>query len=196
MKREDKIVLIGGGGNCHSVIDVIELEKKYEIIGIIDDNENLIGQEILGYKVIGNRTILAELFQSCKNVVVTIGFISPENNNTRKEFFNQLKKIGFSLPKIISPLAYISKHAFVDEGTIIMHHALVNSNAKIGKNCIINTKALVEHDVVVGDNCHISTGAILNGNVVVKNNTFFGSNAVSKQGIEVDEFVKAGSLVK
>ena len=42
MSRE-KIVLVGGGGHCHSVIDVIELEDKYEIIGIVDKKE-LIGQ--------------------------------------------------------------------------------------------------------------------------------------------------------
>ena len=76
-----------------------------------------------------------------------------------------------------------------------MHQALVNANAKIGKNCIINTKALIEHDVTVEDNCHISTGSIINGGVVVKENSFFGSNATSKEYIEVNEFVKAGSIV-
>jgi len=37
---------------------------------------------------------------------------------------------------------------------------------------------------------------VLNGGVVVKENSFFGSNATSKQGVEIDGFVKAGSLVK
>ena len=77
-----------------------------------------------------------------------------------------------------------------------MHHCLVNPNAKIGKNCIINTKALIEHDVIIEDNCHISTASVINGGVKVKANTFVGSNATSKQYIEIDGFVKAGSLVK
>ena len=77
-----------------------------------------------------------------------------------------------------------------------MHNALINANAKIGKNCIINTKALVEHDATIEDNCHISTAAVINGGVTVKKNTFFGSNATSKEYIEINNFVKAGSLVK
>jgi len=77
-----------------------------------------------------------------------------------------------------------------------MHHALVNANAKIGKNCIINTKALIEHDCIVEDNCHISTASIINGGVVVKNDSFVGSNSTSKQSIEIDGFIKAGSLAK
>ena len=37
----NKIVLIGGGGHCKSVIDVIEQENKFEIAGIIDKPELL-----------------------------------------------------------------------------------------------------------------------------------------------------------
>ncbi|QDM00876.1 NeuD/PglB/VioB family sugar acetyltransferase [Aliarcobacter butzleri] len=190
---KEKIVLIGGGGHCHSVIDVIEQENKYEIIGIVDTKEN-IGKKVLDYKIIACDDDLETIFLSCKNALITVGQI--ESNKIRVKIYNKLKEIGFNLPAIISPLAYVSKHSFIEEGTIIMHHALVNANTKIGKNCIINTKALIEHDCVIGDNCHISTASVLNGGVRVKENIFFGSNATSKQSIEIDGFIKAGSLAK
>jgi len=190
---KEKILLVGGGGHCHSVIDVIELENKYDIIGIVDKKE-LIGSDILGYKVIASDNDLETLFKKCTNAVVTVGQI--KSNTIRVKLFEKLKKIGFSLPIIKSPLAYISKYTSLGEGTIIMHHSLINSNVSIGKNCIINTKALIEHDVIVKDNCHISTAAVVNGGVVVNEGTFFGSNAVSKEAVEVQGFIKAGSLVK
>lgn len=190
---KEKIVLLGGGGHCHSVIDVIEQEDKYQIIGIIDKKE-LIGNDILGYKIIACDDDLEKIFKTCKNAIITVGQI--ESNHIRVKLFNKLKEIGFNLPVIISPFAYVSKHSFIEEGTIIMHHCLINANAKIGKNCIINTKALIEHDVIVEDNCHISTASVINGAVIVKANTFVGSNATSKQNVEIDGFVKAGSLVK
>ena len=95
-----------------------------------------------------------------------------------------------------SPLAYVSKYTIIDEGTVVMHHALVNAGAKIGKNCIINTKALIEHDVTIGDHSHISTAAVVNGGSIVAEDTFFGSNATSKEGILTEGFIKAGSLAK
>jgi sugar O-acyltransferase (sialic acid O-acetyltransferase NeuD family) len=190
---KEKIILIGGGGHCHSVIDVIEQENRFEIIGIVDLKEN-IGKDVFGYKIIACDDDLENIFKNCKNAIITIGFI--QTNELRISLFDKSKKIGFNFPTIISPLAYVSKHSFLDEGTIIMHNALVNANAKIGKNCIINSKALIEHDVVVEDNCHISTASVLNGGVVVTKNTFYGSNATSKQGIKISGFVKAGSLVK
>lgn len=190
---KEKIVLIGGGGHCHSVIDVIEQENRYEIIGIVDTKEN-IGKKVLDYKIIACDDDLETIFLSCKNALITVGQI--ESNKIRVKIYNNLKQIGFNLPVIISPLAYVSNHSSIEEGTIIMHHALVNANTKIGKNCIINTKALIEHDCIVEDNCHISTASVINGGVIVKENSFVGSNSTSKQSIEISGFVKAGSLAK
>ena len=49
----NEIILIGGGGHCKSVIDVIEQQKKFKIAGIVD-KPKLFGSKILGYSVIGN----------------------------------------------------------------------------------------------------------------------------------------------
>ncbi len=191
--EKEKIVLIGGGGHCHSVIDVIEQENKYEIIGVVDKKE-LIGTKVLNYDIIGCDDDLPKIFKICQNAVISVGQI--QSSLVREKLFKVAKKIGFSLPIIISPLAYVSKHAKIKEGTVIMHHVLVNANAAIGENCIINTKALIEHDSIIEDNCHISTASVINGGVNVKNGTFYGSNATSKEYIEVVGFIKAGSLVK
>jgi len=188
-----KILLIGGGGHCKSVIDVIEQEGKYEIAGIIDKKE-LLGQDILGYKVIASDNDLETLFRTYKYAFVTVGQI--QSNILRVKLFKQLETIGYELPIIISPLAYVSKYSTIDKGTIIMHHALVNTDAKIGQNCIINSKALIEHDTNIEEHCHISTGTIINGGVVVKKNSFIGSNTTTKEYIHINGFIKAGGMVK
>ncbi len=188
-----QILLIGGGGHCRSVIDVIEQEGKYEIAGIIDKKE-LAGSKILNYEVIGCDDDLPRLSKKYRFAVITAGQIkSPE---LRKKLFNLAKEAGFILPVIISPRAYVSKHSQVEEGTVVMHDALINANVKIGKNCIINTKALVEHDAIIEDYCHISTSSVINGGVTIKSGTFFGSNATSKQEVEIEGFIKAGSVAK
>ena len=191
-----EIVLIGGGGHCKSVIDVIEKESRFKIVGIIDDDKNKLGKIICGYKIIGDNKILKELRQKFEYALVTVGQI--KTPKIRIKLFNLLKELDFKLPTIISPLAYASKHSFIDEGTVVMHHALINADAKVGKNCIINSKALIEHDVIIEDNCHISTGACINGGVRVLENSFIGSNAVTIEYIEIKSgsFIKAGSLVK
>lgn len=192
---KEKIILIGGGGHCKSVIDVIETEDRFDIVGIIDKKE-LIGQKILGYEIIGCDEDLEFLFKEYKYALITIGQI--KSVESRIDIYNKLKKIGFKLPIIISARAYVSKYATVEEGTVIMHDVLVNAGSNIGCNCIINSKALIEHDVTIKEHCHISTGAIVNGGVVVEQRSFIGSNSVTKQYITIpkDSFIKAGSLSK
>jgi len=194
MKKEP-IILIGGGGHCKSIIDVIEQQALYEIAGIIDFPEKL-GERVFNYEIIGQDSDLPKLVKIYNNFHVTVGQIrTPES---RIRLFSELTRLGANLPVIISPLAYVSIYAQVGIGTAILHHAIINAGAKIGMNCIINTKALIEHDAIVGNHCHISTGAIVNGGVQIGDNVFYGSGAVSKECIKIADhsFIKANSTVK
>lgn len=189
----ENILLIGGGGHCKACIDVVEQEGKYAIAGIIDKKE-LLGSDILGYKIIGCDDDLMHLREKYSFALVTVGHV--KSNLSRIRLFNLLKEFDYSLPVIKSPLSYVSKHANIDEGTIVMHQVFVNAAAKVGKNCILNSKALIEHDAVIEDHCHISTAAVVNGGTVVSKGTFYGSNATSKEYTEVGGFIKAGSVAK
>ena len=192
---KEKIILIGGGGHCKSCIDVIEQEGKYQISGVVDVAEK-VRQKILGYEVIGTDEDLPLIAKECSSFLITIGQI--RSANKRILLFNRLRELGACFPVIFSPLSYISKHATVAKGTIVMHHAVVNTGAYIGKNCIINTKALIEHDAVIEDHCHIATGGIVNGGAKIKSGTFFGSNAVTKGYVVVGEesFINCGAKVQ
>lgn len=184
-QREDmkeKIILISRGGHCRACIDVIEQEGRFTIAGIVDMPEKK-QHNVLGYSVIGSDADLAELIKTFPNVLITLGQI--KSPTRRVELFSDLMQMGARFPVIQSPLAYVSPHAHVAEGTIVMHHALINAGARIGRNCIINTKALIEHDAVIEDHCHISTGAIVNGGVKVGSGTFFGSNSMTREYIEI-----------
>lgn len=188
-----KLLLIGAGGHCKSCIDVIEQQGLYEIAGIID-KPNSASEKVLGYPVIGSDNDLLTLKMGFDFALITVGHL--KDVAPRIKLYELLRKLGFQLPVIASPLSYVSKHAKVGSGTIIMHHAIVNADAKIGDNCIINTKALVEHDAHLGNHCHISTGAVVNGGVNVGDRSFIGSSATTKQYINIptDSFIKAGSL--
>ena len=190
-----EIILIGGGGHCKSVIDVIEQEGLYKIVGIIDKHE-LLGKDILGYSVIGTDSNLKVLAKKHKNALITVGQI--KSSDLRKKLFKLAFEAGFSFPTIASPRSYISRHAKIGQGSVVMHNALINAQAIVGSNCIINTNALIEHDSIIGDFCHISTNAVVNGGVTIGTGVFFGSCSSTKEGIVISEnaFINAGSFIK
>lgn len=187
-----KLILIGGGGHCAACIDVIEQEGKYEIAGVVDSDPSI--KEIMGHPLLGNDGDLAALRLIYNYALITIGQI--KSPLVRMRLFENVKSHGYLIPSIISPRAYVSQHASVGAGTIVMHDALINSRARVGSNCIINTKSLIEHDSIIEDHCHISTASIINGGVTIKRGTFVGSNAVTREVVSSKEndFIKAGSL--
>ena len=179
----DEIILIGAGGHCRACIDVVELADQFKIAGIIEKDKT-INQEFFGYPIIGTDNNLKKLRKKYNYALISVGQI--KSPNIRIKLFNKIfGKLHYSLPVIISPRAYVSKHARIGEGTIVMHDSIVNANARIGRNCIINNKSLIEHDAIVGDNCHISTGAIVNGGVKIGKESFLGSGVVTKNLISI-----------
>lgn len=189
------VILVGAGGHCHACIDVIESQGRYQIAGLIGSADELHSQH-LGYTVMGTDADLPQLAESGKFILIAVGQIqSPE---IRIRLFQQACRLGFQWPVIIAPTAYVSRHAHIGAGSIILHGAIVNAGASVGQNCIVNSRALIEHDATVADHCHISTGAILNGHVRIGSGSFVGSASVVKEGIAVGNrcFIGMGLAVR
>jgi len=189
------IILIGGGGHCKSVIDVIEQSSEFKVVGIVD-KKNHEACDILGYKVVGNDSDLRLLSKKYEYALITVGQIkSPE---LRVKLFNLALDAGFKLPKIVSPNAYVSKHSYIGNGVVVMNGAIINAGSSIGDNCIINSKALIEHDCFIDNHCHISTNVSINGGVKIGARSFIGSGTIIRESlnIEEDSFIKAGTLLK
>lgn len=191
--KSKNLILLGGGGHCKSVIDVVE-STCWTILGILDVEKN-VGEMALGYKILGDDEIIPEFVKDAY-FLVTVGQI--KDAGLRKKLHNKVLSSGGKLATIIASDAHVSKHAEIGNGTIVMHKAVVNADAKIGFGCIINTMANIEHDVVIGDYCHISTGALINGNCNIGSETFVGSGAIISNGISIIEksVVSTGALVR
>ncbi len=189
-----KIILIGGGGHCKSVIDAIEAGGIYSIKGILDVPRNL-GKPLLGYSITGTDEDIENLAAKGYCFVITMGQI--KNSGLRQRTYERLKACNAAMATIIAPTAYISKHASIGEGTVVLHHVTVNAGASIGCNNIINTGSNIEHDVHTGDHCHIATHAVLNGDCHVDNGVFVGSNSVLAQGVTIvaDVVIGAGAVI-
>lgn len=190
----NEIILIGGGGHCRSCIDVLETSGKFRVAGIVDRSD-AIGSSTLAYPVIATDDELPSLAKTYRYFFITLGQI--KSAKRRIEIYAILKNLKVELPSIISPLSHVSRHASIGEGTIIMHHCVVNSNARIGANSIINTHAIIEHDCIIGDHCHISTGVICNGGAMIKDECFIGSGSILKETIVINRqnIIAAGSVI-
>jgi len=188
------IILVGGGGHCKSVIDVIESGGEFKIIGILDLPAK-VGETVLGYKIIGSDDDITASVRPDVSYIITAGQIS--SPDLRRKLFDRILSAGGVLATAVSPYATVSKHAKLGVGTVVFHNAIVNADAIVGKNCIINSGALIEHDAIIGDHVHISTMAAVNGGCRIDDEVFVGSNSVISHGVSVvrSSIIGAGTVV-
>ena len=191
----EKIVLVGAGGHCKVVIDIIKSTGSYNIVGITDkahDKEKL----VLDIPIIGDDIILTELYNSgVKNAFVCVGAL--ENIAVRDKIYNNLKAIGFNIPVLLHKHALVSPYASIGLGTCVMGGAIINPGAIIAQNCIVNTGAIIEHDCKVQRNTHISPKACIAGGVEIGYNTHIGMGSSIIQSVHIGNnvIIGAGAVV-
>lgn len=194
MKKED-IIILGRGGHSKVIIDMIEEENKYNIIGITDVDLN--GEkEFFGYPILGNDDVLPQyLEKGVKNVAVGIGGF--KDNKLRKKIFIKVKSLGFSLPPIIHSSAMVSKRSHIGEGTIVKRGVIIDTDVTIGVNNILELGAIVGHESKVGDHVLLSANVMISAYNVIGDEAFFAVASTIVSGVSVCEeaLIGAGAVV-
>ena len=181
MREENRILLLGNGGHCRSVMDSIIASNHFTQIGIIVEPGS---RELNLDNIVGTDNDLTILYrQGWNNAFITVGSVG--DTSVREKLFQIIKEIGFTIPCIIDTTSTVSKTARLGEGVYIGKKAIVNANSQIGDCSIINTGAIIEHDCTIGSFVHVSTGALLCGEVCVGHYTHIGAGTVIRQQIKV-----------
>ena len=190
-----KIVLIGGGGHCISVLDCILSSKEFDDIVIVDSKLTP-NCKILDCTVVGDDRLLPDLKKAgFEYAFITVGSI--KTTKIRRTLYALVHALGFEFPIICDPSARVSNCSNIGEGSFIGKNAVVNAKVAVGKHCIVNTGAIVEHASSIGDFSHISIGSLLCANCTVGSDTFVGAGSTIIQGINIGKnvIIGAGSVV-
>lgn len=190
MKR--KLLLIGGGGHCRSVLDSAISSGIFDEIGIVDFTEG----SILGIPVVGNDNDIPALMKAGWNcAAIAVGSVG--DTQLRRQLYEKLHGFGLKTVSIIDPTAMIARGVFIQDGCFVGKKAVINTQSVIGECAIINTGAIIEHDCKIGAFSHISSGAVLCGQVTVGDDTHIGAGSTVRQCITIGSgsLIGAGSAV-
>ena len=191
----DNIVIIGSSGHAKVIIDIVQQQGKYNIVGLLDRFRD-VGEKTLGYPVLGKEEDLPELIKAhaLKGAIVAIG-----DNFVRSKVVAHIKEIIPDLPFVsaIHPKASIAMEVSIGEGTVVMAGVSINACSSVGRFCILNTNSSLDHDSILEDFASLAPGATTGGNCRVGQFSAVSIGAVLIHGIHVGEHtvIGAGSLV-
>ena len=189
------LVIIGAGGVGKEVAWIIEQINKFKptftILGYIDDNGEIHGNIINGYKILGNIEYLLNMNQDLC-VVCAIA-----NYNVKKNIIAKLRFKKFHFPSIIHPDIYINNTNKIGVGNIIYPGVIITTNIIMGDFVIISPKCGIAHEVIIENYCSVLWNVNISGNVKIKEGCLIGSGATIIQGKNIgsESTVGAGAVV-
>jgi sugar O-acyltransferase (sialic acid O-acetyltransferase NeuD family) len=186
-----KIILIGSAGHAHVVIDVVESQGLFEIVGLIDDFRP-VGEESCGYPVLGK---VGDIPEICGRHGIEGGIIAVGDNFARSTI---RKEISAGYPQFhfvtaVHPDAIVSKRAHIGAGVVVMPGGVINSGCTVSDFCIVNTHASLDHDSSMGEFSSLAPGAVTGGNVEIGCFSAVCIGAMLSNNIHIGEHVVVGA---
>ena len=144
------LIIFGASGFGREVAWVVEriniVSPTWNRLGFMDDDDDIQGTEINGYKVLGKTADVGNY--SDTYFVVAVGA-----SRTREKIVSNMKAENPSIKygTIIDPSVEMSNLVSIGEGTIICAHTIITVNNEIGSHVIVNLDCTVGHDAILKD---------------------------------------------
>lgn len=190
------IVIIGAGGVGRETAIIIEdinkVNKEWNLLGFVDDNENIQNTYINGYKVLGK----LEYLKNYKNTVYVVCAIA--NYKIKKMITEKLKQNeNIHFTTLIHPNSKLHRTTTIGDGCIVYKNVTATANIKIGNHVIISPNTGIGHDSNIEDYSNILWGTNISGNVHIKEGNLIGSGATIIQGLTIgkNSTIGAGTVV-
>ncbi|MBH5317301.1 acetyltransferase [Paenibacillus sp. GSMTC-2017] len=187
------IVVFGAGGHAKTVIDVIEKQGLYRIIGLLDSNRSA-HDVVYDYNILGDESWLSLHSDAIDGAIVAIG-----DNWTRSCIVSKLKAFVPTLSFItaIHPSAELARGSRVGVGSVVMAGAVINSDATVDEHCILYPHTSIDHDSRVGSFVSFAPQSVTGGNVSINDYTAIAIGATIAHGITIGEHsvIGAGATV-
>lgn len=191
-----QLIIVGASGFGREVAWLIErinkLEPTWEILGFMDDKDELQGKVINGYKVIGKVPefqLYPEAFFIC-----AVG-----SSMIREKIINNMVSINPNVRfgTVIDPSVEISKFVTIGEGSIICAHNIITVNIEIGSHVIINLDCTVGHDAIIHDYATLYPSVNVSGITTIGRCSEIGTGAQIIQTKSIGDYsiVGAGAIV-
>lgn len=191
------LVIIGAGDFAREVVALVERINtggiKWNLLGYVDDNTDLIGQTVEGYKVLGSIDWIESNNREDLYFVSAIGISSGRATVTSR--LNSIQNLNYAI--LIDPSAILMHGVSVGCGSIICAGTIVAINVKIGPHSIINLNCTLGHDTVTGAYFTAHPGTNISGKVRCGDKVYCGTGVRIIQGIEItnDVLIGAGAVV-
>ena len=180
------------------VNDIYNLKGlDYRTDYFVDNDDNNIGSEINGKKVISEIVFFNNYSKDNNNVIIAIA-----NSHVRLKIADMIadKTNNTKFPVIVHPDARFDERngkVSIGKGSIICAGAVITTDIVIGEFVHININCTIGHDSILEDFTTLSPCVSISGNALISRNSYLGTGAIVLPSVNIcsDTVIGAGAVV-
>ncbi len=186
-----KRLYLCGAGNPEGVrlaLNINRLQNQWDEIILLDDDSVKQGQSILGVKIAGGFSMLAEAERSSSEVANLVA----RTTKKRQSALNKIQTFNIPFASLIDPDVDITG---VDLGKdiIVYRGVIFCANAVVGEGSVIFAGAIIGHGCYIGRCCIIAPGAVINARVELGDGVYVGTNASILPDLKIGSWATIGA---
>lgn len=133
------LLILGAGSHGMDVYEIAKSLRIFSKINFLDDasdNPNVIGKWKDVNKFLDD---------------YPVAFVAVGDEDLRRTWTDTLMEIGFSIPILIHPTAFVPESTEIGPGTVICARATLSAGVRLGRGALVGTGALVPRNTKIPD---------------------------------------------
>jgi sugar O-acyltransferase (sialic acid O-acetyltransferase NeuD family) len=184
-------VLLGAGGFARETVEVVRainsVDRKWDLLGFLDDDEALHGAVRSGLPVLGPTSLVHERHDLF--AVACLG--SPAAPDVRRVVVRRLDLAPERFATLVHPAAIVPESVGLGVGTVVHATSVCTADVTIGSHVEVMPAVVLTHDDDVHDFVTFAAGARIGGAVTIEEGVYIGSGACVREGLTIG----AGALI-
>ena len=189
-----KSVIIGAGTYGEVYLAYLR-EAGTDVVGFLDDAEEMQGKLVRGVPVLGKTDALETLSAVCgaRAVYCPLG-----KNRLRVQFLKKARELGYETPCYVHPSVIVSPGVKIGNGVYVLLGTTIMPHTEIRDFTMISMGVRLAHHAVLSEGAFLSTGVNFGASIAAEKFAYVGISATIMTGLKrlgEDCLVGAGAVV-
>jgi sugar O-acyltransferase (sialic acid O-acetyltransferase NeuD family) len=186
------LVIVGAGGFARETAEAVRAvpwkDRRFNLVGFLDDDPALHGREIGGTPVIGP----VEAVHDHPDVAVVVCVGRPDAYTVRRDIVARLGLPEERYATVVHPAASVGSTCRVGAGSVVLAHTSLTAGVVVGAHVAVMPQVVLTHDVRVDDYATLASGVRLGGGVHIGSGAYVASGVLVREGLDVGPWAMVG----
>jgi sugar O-acyltransferase (sialic acid O-acetyltransferase NeuD family) len=177
----NQMILVAASGLAREVLAAIRADGSRQVLGFVDDADELQGTVIAGLPVLGTLDDVQAFPDADLAVCIGAGA-------GRRAVVERLAKLGVGTdryPVVVDPSVRVPSTCAVGVGSILLAQVVLTASVTLGRHVVAMPHVAFTHDDDVADFATFAAGVCLGGGARVGETAYLGMNSSVRQGLSV-----------